>query len=144
MAAMIGPSTWRRRRIVAWLKLHLKPDRVLRFAVYTWRRFLADNCLRSAAGLSYATLLALVPLLAIGLAILSGFPVFEEVKGQLQDLILRSFSEGVVLLSISLFGSCWFEVYSVVVSTFVKCFLVWGRQLGRMMLCLMKGMIVFS
>lgn len=76
---------------MAWLKLHLKPDRVLRFAVYTWRRFLADNCLRSAAGLSYATLLALVPLLAIGLAILSGFPVFEEVKGQLQDLILRSF-----------------------------------------------------
>ena len=92
MPAMTDPSIRRqRRRIGAWLKLHSKPDRARRFAIYTWQRFLADDCLRSAAGLSYATLLALVPLMAIGLAILSGFPVFESVEDQIQDLILRSF-----------------------------------------------------
>ena len=92
MSAMTDRSIWRhRRRVAAWLKLHLQPRRVLRFAAYTWRRFLADDCLRSAASLSYATLLALVPLIAIGLAILSGFPVFESVEDQIQDLILSSF-----------------------------------------------------
>ena len=92
MSRMTDRSIWRhRRRIAAWLKLHLRPRRVLRFAVYTWRRFLDDDCLRSAASLSYATLLALVPLTAIGLAILSGFPVFAAVEDQIQALILRSF-----------------------------------------------------
>ena len=74
-----------------WIKRNLAPGRVLRFAIYTGRRFLADDCLRSAASLSYATLLALVPLMAIGLAILSGFPVFKALEGQIQDLILTSF-----------------------------------------------------
>ncbi|MDJ0981283.1 MAG: YihY family inner membrane protein [Kiloniellales bacterium] len=74
-----------------WIKRHMAPRLVLRFAIYTGRRFLADDCLRSAASLSYATLLALVPLMAIGLAILSGFPVFKALEGQIQDLILTSF-----------------------------------------------------
>ncbi|MDJ0943064.1 MAG: YihY family inner membrane protein [Kiloniellales bacterium] len=85
------PTSRRQRRIFAWIKLHLQPRRALRFAIYTGRRFLADDCLRSAASLSYATLLALVPLMAIGLAILSGFPVFKALEGQIQDLILGSF-----------------------------------------------------
>ena len=49
--------------------------------------------------------------------------------------------EGVVSLSVSPFSSRGgFVVWSVVVTAFVECFLLWG--LGRIMLCLMKGMTV--
>ncbi len=59
------------------------------FALFTWRRFHADNGLRIAASLSYTSLLALVPLIAIGVAIMSAFPVFAEARGNLAALALQ-------------------------------------------------------
>ena len=62
-----------------------------RFSVFLFRRVQSDMVFRVAASLSYTTLIAIVPLLAIGLAIFSAFPVFEGAKEQLQEIILRNF-----------------------------------------------------
>ena len=56
---------------------------LLSFAAYVWRRFKHDDGLRVATALSYTTLLALVPLAAIGLAVLSAFPVFDDIRAEL-------------------------------------------------------------
>ncbi|MFQ5775403.1 MAG: YihY family inner membrane protein [Kiloniellaceae bacterium] len=79
------------RRTVAWLRFVLKAERIGRFLGYAARRFLADGGLRQAAGLSYVSLLAIVPLFAIGLAILAGFPAFEPWRAQLQLFVLDTF-----------------------------------------------------
>lgn len=44
---------------------------------------------RVAASLSYTSLLALVPLLAIGLAMLAAFPVLEDMRGRLLDTLFE-------------------------------------------------------
>ncbi len=62
-----------------------------RFSFFLFRRVQSDMVFRVAASLSYTTLIAIVPLLAIGLAIFSAFPVFEGAKEQLQEIILRNF-----------------------------------------------------
>ena len=53
-------------------------------------RIQTDNILRVASSLSYTSLIALVPLIAIGLAVFSAFPVFVEIKAQLQDTIVQN------------------------------------------------------
>jgi len=53
-------------------------------------RFNKDGCLSSAAALSYTTLLAMVPLLALALGILTGFPGFEDVHARIQSFVLRN------------------------------------------------------
>jgi membrane protein len=58
------------------------------FLRYTARRFGENGCTRIAAGLSYVTLLSLVPLFAIGLSMLAAFPAFTEARQQLKDLVL--------------------------------------------------------
>src|SRR3546814_9201633 len=50
------------------------------FAVYCGRRFMADGCLRTATQLSYASLLAIVPVLAICFGLLAAFPAFERLR----------------------------------------------------------------
>ena len=47
--------------------------------------------LRVAASLSYTTLIAVVPLIAIALAIFAAFPVFENVRAQVQDSLIQYF-----------------------------------------------------
>jgi membrane protein len=50
------------------------------FLPYVWGRFQADGCTGVAAALSYTSLLAIVPMLAIGLAMFAAFPAFSEVR----------------------------------------------------------------
>ena len=50
------------------------------FAAFAWRRFCRDRCLATAGALSYTSLLAIVPLLAVFLAILKIFPFFAELQ----------------------------------------------------------------
>lgn len=57
----------------------------LSFLPYVWRRFQSDGCMGVAAGLSYTSLLAIVPLLAIGLAMFAAFPAFADLR---DDLII--------------------------------------------------------
>jgi membrane protein len=60
-------------------------------ALYTARRFVADRCLSVAASLSYTTLLSIVPLVAVGLAAFSAFPIFEGAQVTLQKFLFQNF-----------------------------------------------------
>ncbi len=65
-----------------------------RFSRYVVLRFLDDDGLRLAAGLSYTSLLALVPMIAIALAILAAFPAFDEAREQLRQAVYALFPPG--------------------------------------------------
>ena len=54
----------------------------IRFAWFVWCRFSEDRCLATAGALSYTSLLALVPLLAVFLSILKVFPFFFEMQAE--------------------------------------------------------------
>ena len=58
------------------------------FVGFAWRRFVADNCLQTAAALGYASLLAIVPLFAISLSILSAFPFFAALRVAVESLLV--------------------------------------------------------
>ncbi len=60
------------------------------FLLYVWRRFQADGCTGVAAGLSYTSLLAIVPLMAIGLAMFAAFPAFEGLRDDLIILLAQN------------------------------------------------------
>ncbi len=60
------------------------------FLAYVWKRFADDRCWRMSAGLSYTSLLAIVPLTAIAFSMLAAFPVFEGVKDQFQDAVFSN------------------------------------------------------
>ena len=50
-----------------------------------------DRCQTNAASLSFTTLLALVPLVAVVFSSLSAFPVFEEWAAGLEDFVYKNF-----------------------------------------------------
>jgi membrane protein len=58
-----------------------------RFAGFVWRRFDGDHCLATAGALSYTSLLAIVPLLALTLSILRIFPFFAEMQEEAEQHI---------------------------------------------------------
>ncbi|PKR51722.1 YihY family inner membrane protein [Thalassospira marina] len=58
---------------------------------YAFLRFLHDKSPQRASALSYTTLLAMVPFLAIALTVLSAFPVFDAWKDQISGLIFSNF-----------------------------------------------------
>ena len=60
---------------------------VARVLAYSFQRFMADGALRVAASLSYSSLLALVPLFAISLAVLSAFEAFAGLRQHLQEML---------------------------------------------------------
>jgi len=62
--------------------------RAWRFLLKLECRFTRDDSLMRAASLSYTTLLSLVPLLAIGLAILAAFPALETARTQLRRFLV--------------------------------------------------------
>ncbi len=65
--------------------------RTLRFCGFITDRMKDDQVNRVAASLSYTSTLALVPALALALAILAAFPAFSGVRDAVQDLVLNSF-----------------------------------------------------
>ena len=58
------------------------------YFLYAFHRFSEDRMSQAAGALTYSSLLALVPLLVIVLAILSGFPGFDSVKDRIQEALL--------------------------------------------------------
>lgn len=58
---------------------------------YALMRFIHDEAIQRSAGLSYTTLLAMVPFLAVALSILSAFPVFDQFKDQIMNVVLNNF-----------------------------------------------------
>ena len=71
-------------------KLYDQALTLKKFLIFLAARAKSDTILRVASSLSYTSLIALVPLLAIGLAIFSAFPVFSEVREQLQTVLLQN------------------------------------------------------
>lgn len=61
-----------------------------RFLGHCLRRFQSDSCLRIAAALSYSSLLAVVPLLAIVLGMFSAFPLLEDLRFEVQVLLFEN------------------------------------------------------
>ena len=61
---------------------------IANFLLFAFRRFIDDGMSQAAGALTYSTLLALVPLLVIAFAVLSGFPVFDPVKLRMEELFL--------------------------------------------------------
>lgn len=66
-------------------------DKSRRFLVFLFRRFRDDQCLAAAGGLSYVTLISLVPLLAVLFSLVSAFPAFTAAVDQMQEFIFHSF-----------------------------------------------------
>ncbi|BBP01094.1 YihY family inner membrane protein [Sulfuriferula nivalis] len=67
-----------------------KIQQTLNFIRLVARRFTADNVPQTAASLTYTTLLAIVPLITIGLTIFSAFPAFETISTNLKIFILEN------------------------------------------------------
>ena len=76
-----------RDRPAAWRTMRGARD----FCVYLGLRFWKDRNFSAAASLSYTTLLAVVPLAAIGFSILAAFPVFDRIRTDLLSFILEIF-----------------------------------------------------
>ena len=64
---------------------------LIRFLRLLVSRFIADRGLPNAASLTYTTLLSLVPLMTVGLAVFSAFPVSEKLVVELQDFVFKNF-----------------------------------------------------
>ena len=60
------------------------------FLRFVWRRWNEDRCPQVASALTYATLLAMVPLFVIGVAVLSSAPIFVDLIDGLKRLVLRN------------------------------------------------------
>ncbi len=87
------------RRPAAALSANRLPDSLGRPLADCWQvvllamaRFREARCVDAASNLAFTTLIAIVPLLAIGFAIVSVFPVFGEFTEQ-----LRAFATGTLL-----------------------------------------------
>lgn len=76
----------------AWLgRMPRLAVRLGRFALHVLGRFRDDGCFAAAGALSYTTLVSLVPLLAISLAVLSAFPIFDKLREQALLVIFDAF-----------------------------------------------------
>lgn len=62
-----------------------------RFLRLLVRQFRRDHCNQATAALTYTSLLALVPLLAVGLVLFHKLPFYPSIQNATQELILRVF-----------------------------------------------------
>jgi len=75
-----------------WRQLiHDKYMESLAFVRFIYDHFFEDDCTYIASALAFTSLLAVVPLMSVGLSILSSFPVFSDFSGPVQDFIFDNF-----------------------------------------------------
>lgn len=63
-------------------------NRFVRFVIV---HFIQDDCTYIASALAFTTLLAIVPLMSVGLAVFSSFPTFQGFNEPLQNFIFENF-----------------------------------------------------
>ncbi|MDF1792192.1 MAG: YihY family inner membrane protein [Thalassobaculaceae bacterium] len=63
---------------------------IANYVAYAVRRFYADQGAQAAGALTYTSLLAMVPLLAIAFAIFSAFPVFEAIQDRFEAMLFEN------------------------------------------------------
>lgn len=68
-----------------------KLTEIRRFISFVVQHFIADDCIYRASALAFTTLLAIVPLMTVSFAILSAFPVFQNLTDPIQDFIFANF-----------------------------------------------------
>ncbi len=68
-----------------------KLQKLLRFMRFVLERARRDHLINNSASLTYTTLLSLVPLMAVGLSVLSAFPVFDKVQVEIQEYVIQNF-----------------------------------------------------
>jgi membrane protein len=69
-------------------------QRARQFLQHLYRRIVEDDCLRSAAALTYLTLFALVPMMTVAYAVLSAVPTFDAAGDQIEQFIFSHFVPG--------------------------------------------------
>ncbi len=62
---------------------------LLRFFWRVMNRFIEDKCIQRASALGYASLLAIVPLVALGFSIFTSFQAFDVVAGNVRGALLE-------------------------------------------------------
>ncbi|MBA2657686.1 MAG: YihY family inner membrane protein [Tatlockia sp.] len=62
-----------------------------RFVRFVAVHFINDDCTYRASALAFTSLLAVIPLMTVGFAVLSSFPVFHHLAGPAQDYIFENF-----------------------------------------------------
>ncbi len=67
-----------------------KQKKITDFLYFLAKRAQNDSIFRVASSLAYTSLIAIVPLFAIGLAIFSAFPVFAEVRTQVETFLFQN------------------------------------------------------
>jgi len=75
---------------IRFISLKQNLSDIKNFVIFLRQRIQTDNILRVASSLSYTSLIALVPFIAIGLAIFSAFPVFSDMRQQLQETLIHN------------------------------------------------------
>ncbi|MEO6171626.1 MAG: YihY family inner membrane protein, partial [Arenimonas sp.] len=65
--------------------------RLQSFSRFITKRFIDDRLFATAGALSYTTMFALVPFIAVFLAVMSAFPVFDEWKDALINFVFSNF-----------------------------------------------------
>lgn len=71
-----------------WQRLY---KRSLSMAKFVIRRFLHDDCRSNAAQLTYTTLFAIVPMLTVLFAVLSGIPSLQTLSQEITNVIFNNF-----------------------------------------------------
>jgi membrane protein len=64
---------------------------VKRFVYFVIQHFIQDDCTYIASALAFTSILAVVPLMSVGLAIFSSFPVFQGLAEPMQNFIFDNF-----------------------------------------------------
>ena len=62
-----------------------------RFVRFVIEHVVQDDCTYIASALAFTSLLAVVPLMSVGLAVFSSFPVFQGMADPLQNFIFENF-----------------------------------------------------
>ncbi len=62
---------------------------LLRFSIRVIRRFILDQCIQRASALAYASLLAIVPMVALGFSVFTSFQAFDAMAGSVSDSLLN-------------------------------------------------------
>lgn len=76
--------SWK-QKIATWF------NQAFAFVRFVANNFVADDCPYRASALAFVTLLAIVPFMIVGFAILSSFPVFQNLREPLQNFIFVNF-----------------------------------------------------
>lgn len=74
-----------------WQKFKDKLAEMKRFILFVYQHFFEDDCTYIASALAFTSLLAVVPLMSVGLSIISSFPVIQNLSDPIQDFIFENF-----------------------------------------------------